>query len=217
MLAGDVYKLLEGTADAAFVVTFEGEICFWNGAAERLFGYAAAEVLNKTCYGILQGADALGATVCTGECSVQQCAADGRPIPAFDLEVKTRSGRRIWVDISTIVFEDSRLHRCLIAHLAHDITERKQLEQTLARMVDLSKEVISAANDQPGLAPVVLLSDQEQRILKLFAGAKNSAQVAKDLGITLPTLRNHLHAINQKLRTHNRLEAVLHAMKRGLI
>jgi DNA-binding CsgD family transcriptional regulator len=30
-------------------------------------------------------------------------------------------------------------------------------------------------------------------------------------------LRNHLHAINHKLRTHNRLEAVLSAMKRGLI
>jgi len=217
MLAGDVYKLLDGTTDAAFVVTLEGEICFWSSAAERLFGYNAADVLNKTCYGILQGEDALGAIVCTGECSVQQCAAHGRPIPAFDLEVTTRSGRRIWVNISTIVFEDSRLHRRLIAHLARDISDRKQVEQAFTKMVDLSKEVISVGDGKPGLAPVEYLSQQEERILKLFANAKNSGQVAKDLGITLPTLRNHLHAINQKLRTHNRLEAVLHAMKRGLI
>jgi PAS domain S-box-containing protein len=217
MLAGDVYKLLGGTTDAAFVVTLEGEICFWSSAAERLFGYKAADVLNKTCYRILQGEDALGAIVCTGECSVQQCAAHGRPIPAFDLEVTTRSGQRIWVDISTIVFEDSRLHRRLIAHLARDISDRKQVEQAFTRMVDLSKEVISVGDSKPGLAPVESLSQQEERILKLFASAKNSGQVANDLGITLPTLRNHLHAINQKLRTHNRLEAVLHAMKRGLI
>ena len=46
MFAADVYKFLEGTADAAFVVTLEGEICFWNVAAERLFGYKAADVLN---------------------------------------------------------------------------------------------------------------------------------------------------------------------------
>lgn len=217
MFAGDVYKLLEGTADASFVVTIEGEICFWNSAAERLFGYKPDEVLNQTCYGVLQGEGALGTIVCNGECSVQHCAAHGRPIPAFDLEVKTRSGQRIWVNISTIVFEDSRLHRRLIAHLAHDITERKQVEQAFARMVDLSKEVISVGDGHPGLAPIESLSEQEQRILKLFADARNSGQVAKDLGITLPTLRNHLHAINQKLRTHNRLEAVLHAMKRGLI
>ena len=61
------------------------------------------------------------------------------------------------------------------------------------------------------------LSEQEQRILRLFAKAKNSAQIAGELGITLPTLRNHLHSINEKLRTHNRLEAVMHAMRRGLI
>ncbi|MGA8595421.1 MAG: PAS and helix-turn-helix domain-containing protein [Bryobacteraceae bacterium] len=217
MFAGDVYKLLEGTADAAFVVTVEGEICFWNTAAEELFGYRADDVLNKTCYEVLHGEDMLGAVVCTGESSVPHCAAHGRAIPAFDLEVTTRSGQRIWINVSTITFEDSRLHRWLIAHLAHDISDRKQVARAFSKMIDLSKEVISVGDNQSGLAPVELLSEQEQRILKLFASAKNSGQVAKELGITLPTLRNHLHAVNQKLRTHNRLEAVLHAMKRGLI
>lgn len=217
MFTGDVYKLLEGTADAAFVVTFEGEVCFWNSAAERLFGYRPADVLDKTCHSVLQGVDALGTRACVGECSVQQCAAHGRPIPAFDLEVKARSGHRIWVSISTILFEDSRLHRRLIVHIARDISKHKQLELRFAQMIDVSKEVISVAGGHSGLTPVASLSEQEQRILKLFADAKNSSQVAKNLRITLPTLRNHLHAINQKLRTHNRLEAVLHAMKRGLI
>ena len=46
MFAADVYKFLEGTADAAFVVPLEGESCFWNVAAERVFGYKAADVLN---------------------------------------------------------------------------------------------------------------------------------------------------------------------------
>ena len=108
MLAGDVYKLLDGTADAAFVVTPEGEICFWNAAAERLFGYTQADVLNRTCYEILKGKSALGAIVCAGEYSVQRCAARGESIPRFDLEVITRSGLRMWVSVSTIVFEDSR-------------------------------------------------------------------------------------------------------------
>jgi PAS domain-containing protein len=84
MFAGDVYKLLEGTADAAFVVAPEGEVCFWNSAAEQLFGYSASDVLDKRCYSILQGEDALGTIVCMGEGSVQHCAAHGRPIPAFD-------------------------------------------------------------------------------------------------------------------------------------
>lgn len=217
MFAGDVYKLLERTADAAFVVTLEGEICFWNAAAERLFGYAVADVLTKTCYDVLKGKDALGTVVCTGDRNVQRCAVHTEAIPTFDLEVTTGSGQQRWVSVSTIVFEDSRVHRRFITHLAHDISERKEAEQTLSKMVELSKQVISVGDGRTRVAPVESLSEQEHRILKLFANAKNSVQVAKELRITLPTLRNHLHAINQKLRTHNRLEAVLHAMKRGLI
>lgn len=217
MFTADVYKFLEGTADAAFVVTLEGEICFWNTAAERLFGYRAADVLNRTCGDVLRGKGALGALVCTGECSVQRCAVHTASIPAFDLEVTTSSNQRKWVSVSTIVFEDSRFHRRLIAHLARDITDRKAAEQALSKMVEVSKLVTSIGDGPSRPAPVESLSDQEHRILTLFAKAKNSTQVAKELGITLPTLRNHLHAINQKLRTHNRLEAVLHAMKRGLI
>jgi DNA-binding CsgD family transcriptional regulator len=64
---------------------------------------------------------------------------------------------------------------------------------------------------------VVPLSEHEKRILRLFTAGKNSVEVAQELGITLMTLRNHLHRINEKLRTHNRLEEVMNAIHRGLI
>lgn len=31
----------------AFAITREGQICSWNQAAERLFGYSSADVLNR--------------------------------------------------------------------------------------------------------------------------------------------------------------------------
>ncbi len=217
MLAGEVYKLLEGTANAAFVVSLESEIVFWNRAAERLFGYQAAEVLGKTCHSILQGRGALGTFVCGAGCSAHDCAAGKTEVPNFDLEVVTKPGQPLWVSVSTIVFADSRTGERLVAHLAHDISERKKIEEAFTHWLEFSKEALALGNGQPHLAPVTALSEQEKRILRLFAKAKNSGQVAKELGITLPTVRNHLSAINQKLRTHNRLEAVLHAMKRGLI
>lgn len=42
MLETGLFALLEQTADAAYTVTDGGEICSWNGAAERLFGYSAS-------------------------------------------------------------------------------------------------------------------------------------------------------------------------------
>jgi PAS domain S-box-containing protein len=217
MLEAELFAFLERTADAAFAVTREGQICSWNQAAERLFGYSSADVLNRACYEVLDGHGALGTQVCIGDCSVQQCAAQKLEIPDFDLEVKTGSGERLWVNVSTIVFEEPRRNRRLVVHLARDISRRRRSEELLAKMLEISKEMVAVADHNARAAPVSPLTEQEQRILRLFAKAKNSSEIARELGITLPTLRNHLHSINEKLRTHNRLEAVMHAMQRGLI
>jgi PAS domain S-box-containing protein len=60
MLESDLFTLLQGTTDAAFTVTEEGEILSWNKAAEKLLGYSAAEAIRETCYDILEGMGALG-------------------------------------------------------------------------------------------------------------------------------------------------------------
>ena len=55
MLEIELFNPLEGTSDAAFAVTDQGEICSWNKAAEKLFGYTAEEAINKTCGSVLEG------------------------------------------------------------------------------------------------------------------------------------------------------------------
>jgi PAS domain S-box-containing protein len=217
MLERELFNLLEGTSDAAFAVTDQGEICSWNKAAEKLFGYSPSEVVNKTCYDILQGRGALGTQVCGENCSVRECAAKHLEIPAFDLQVKVRSGRRLWVSVSTLVYEDSRNRHRLIVHFARDITDRKKNEELLQKMMDISRQLASAQEVVARPAPIAPLSDHEKEILRLFSLGKNSAAIARKLQITPQTLRNHLHHINQKLHTHNRLEAVTHAIQRKLL
>lgn len=218
MAVDDVFKFLEGTDDAAFVVNADSEIYYWNAGARNLFGYSGKEVLGKSCYDALQSTGALGEPVCAGRFSLQYCAINGIEVPNFDLQVTTRLGGRIWVSVSMIVFYEASVSEHLIIHLAHEITKRKRTEDMLARIATASK-ALSSPVGKPTVEslPHSLLSEQERRILHLFARAKNSQQVARELGITLPTLRNHLHTINQKLGTDTRLEAVLHAIKRGFI
>jgi DNA-binding CsgD family transcriptional regulator len=179
--------------------------------------YRADQVCGTTCENVLHARGALGTELCTSAHSIHRCVASRVGSPAFDLEAVRADGRRLWVTLSTIVFDDSRNHRRMIAHLAHDISDRKRREQLLADLLGVCKQVVSLGEPSPTAAPVEQLSPQEIRILRLFAKSKSASEIAKELGITLPTMRNHVYAINQKLRTHNRLEAVLHAMKRGLI
>ncbi|MEO6828984.1 MAG: helix-turn-helix domain-containing protein, partial [Acidobacteriaceae bacterium] len=138
-------------------------------------------------------------------------------IPNFDLRVTTSDGQHIWISLSTLIYQNGRTGTSLIVHLAHDISARKKREDLLHRVTALSKEINSMVADPTNFAPVSALSRHELQILRMFAAGLSSSAVVKKLRITSQTLRNHLHHINGKLRTHNRLEAVTHAIRRKLI
>lgn len=217
MLESELFQLLEGTADAAFAVTEEGEILSWNKGAQKLFGYVPADVLHHSCFEILHGRGALGTDVCHEHCSVLECSAGHTEIPNFDMETKTRTGEPLWVNLSTLVFRNPRTQRRLVVHLARDVTEQKRTIELAHKMLEISRQLAQTSPPVTHAEPAAELSEQERRILQLFAEGKNSNEIARTLDISLQTLRNHLHHINQKLRTHNRLEAVMNAIQRKLI
>jgi PAS domain S-box-containing protein len=217
MLESELFTLLNCTADAAFSVDEHGRVCSWNRAAERLFGYPSSEVLHKPCADLLQGRGSLDTPVCSHGCAVIECAAAHREIPNYDLEVKERGGQRIWVNISILVFQDNRTKQRLLVHLARDITDRKKNEELTQKVLATAKQLASLPNEAARAAPVSPLTKQEQHVLRLLADGKTPAAAARILKITPRTLRNHIHHANQKLKTRNRLEAVIHALRRGLI
>ena len=125
MLETELFALLEQTADAAYTVTEQGEICSWNRSAERLFGYPASEVLGRHIEEVFDAYDALGTEPLVGGAAtaVRHPAPSGSGIPHFDLDVRSRSGARLWVNVSTIVFDNRRTGRRLLVRLARDITQ----------------------------------------------------------------------------------------------
>src|SRR6185437_16425010 len=95
-----------------------------------------------------------------------------------------------------------RTQKTLIVHLARDISSQKDREEVFRKMVAISHEVSSLETSMNGVAPITPLSSQELEILRMFASGNDAPRIAKGLGISPQTLRNHLHHINKKLRTH---------------
>lgn len=212
----ELFDLLEHAGDAAFAVTSDGNICAWNARAEALFGFSRAAAIGRTCFDLFNGRGAFGTLVCGEQCVVRDCAAHHQAAADFDLEVRTRSGRRRWVNISTIV-HDPEGGRKRIVHLARDIGARKRTESLAGRILSMSKQLADLSKDAGYPAPVTALSAQERRVLKGLSEGKSAAAIVAELQISPQTLRNHLYRINQKLRTHSRLEAVIHAIRRHLV
>ena len=210
-LESALFALLEQTADAAYAINASGEICSWNAAAERLFGYTAKKVVGRTIGEVTEARDM------DSRLPAVTLGDYAEPIADFDREVRVASGKRIWVNVSTIVFRNERSKRPLIVHLARDIDHQHRNEELVNQMLESARQLLAFAHDPSQHATVESLTDKELRILKLFAEGRASATISKKLRISPQTLRNHLHHINRKLRTHSRLEAVTHAQRRGLI
>jgi DNA-binding NarL/FixJ family response regulator len=62
-----------------------------------------------------------------------------------------------------------------------------------------------------------LLSDRQVEILQKIANGYGTKQVARELGITQKTVHNHLNAIYRKLDTQSLTQAVLSAVRLGII
>ena len=121
MLENELFTFLEGTTDAAFSVNEQGEILSWNRAAERLFGYSSSEALGKSCSQLLRGRGVLGTQVCQEGCGVLALTGGRTDIPNFDMQVRLSSGKRLWVNLSTVVWRNPRNQHRMVVHLAHDI------------------------------------------------------------------------------------------------
>ena len=103
------------------------------------FGYSSAEAIGKSCYFDSYA----GEETSVPRFALQRFYAVSQQktmgtMPNFDLEVTTRSGRRIWVDLSTLIFKNGRTHP---RQLARDITKRKQKEELLDNMLQLSRSL----------------------------------------------------------------------------
>ncbi len=206
--------LLARTRDPAFALTARAEIWAWNPAAEAVTGFAAEDALHQSFTTLVDARGPLGKRLDAGYCE-QAIGAGG--VATFDLELRTASGPLIWLNISVLVFEPLRVSPALVVHIAHDITASRRRRSLYERLRETSREITQLVDEEHHFVPVPPLTRQEQRVLTLLSKGRTPAQVARELDISAQTIRNHLHHVNQKLGTHNRLEAVVHAVHRRLI
>lgn len=207
-------RLLERTLDPAFTLTAYGEVRGWNRAMQELTGISRDAALHESFADLLEPHGPLGRPVDMSYC--EHAVREGG-VRSFDMQVRARDGRLLWLNLSVLVLEPTRASPALLLHLAHDITASRLRRATYEQLVQAAREVVRLADDEPHLVPASPLTDREQRILRAFGEGLSPGDVARSLGISTQTLRNHLHHVNRKLGTHNRLEAVMHAQRRHLI
>jgi two-component system, cell cycle sensor histidine kinase and response regulator CckA len=117
--------LVTSSSDAIVGKTLEGVITSWNPAAERIFGYSAAEMIGETVFRLIppehhQAERDLLARVRRGE-----------RVDVTEVERVTKDGRRVWISLSVSPIRDRAGVIAGAASIKRDITERKLLDERL--------------------------------------------------------------------------------------
>ena len=83
--------------------------------------------------------------------------------------------------------------------------------------LDVMKKVLNLMQTQIKPAPSISLTPRELEVLEWMASSKTYRQIGETLSVSEETIRSHAKNILEKLGQPNRAQAVLAAMRRGVI
>jgi PAS domain S-box-containing protein len=92
--------VLDNVADGVFTVDPELHITYWNRAAEEITGYPAGEAVGRSCHEVFR------ASLCREECPMRQAIATGETAAPADVEILTRDGTELTVNVSAAALRD---------------------------------------------------------------------------------------------------------------
>jgi len=194
----DLTKLVIRAADGAFASRPDGRIVLWNGAAERMLGWSANEMLGRH-WGRLIARE--GGKRSRARRSARRAASLARldePMRRCERKIRTKSGERLWLDITIFQVPSSDGGGPLAVHLLRDLTATKAL-----------LEIVNARSVSPMPAQIGSgLSPRENEVLMLMSVGASTRAMAERLRVSRATIRNHIQNIFTKLNVHSRLEAV---------
>lgn len=205
-LLPDVPAAVHSTTEPAYAVRLSGEIVAWNEAASRLLGYPAAAVVGRACFRVLCGRDPFGNRYCIRRCPVRSMACERQPMARFDAVLRDAAGRDVPVRISLLALVGDEPVETALVHLLQPL-----------EVTELAGDADGADDHTPADELFHRLTPRQIEVLKLLAAGSSTRAIARRLGISQLTVRNHVESLLRKLEVHSRLEAVSLAHRSGLV
>jgi PAS domain S-box-containing protein len=149
MEARKLAAIVESSDDAIASKDLNGIVSSWNSAAERMFGYKAAEIVGKPVTLIIPPELHKDEPIILGR------IRRGERIDHFETVRVTKSGKRIDVSLTVSPVRNEKGEVVGAAKIVRDITERKQTERYLATQYSVTN-ILAASTSLNEAAQQVL-------------------------------------------------------------
>jgi len=223
--SSEVLDVLASSDTPAMATDVGGHLVFWNRAAERLFARPAAQVLGRRCYDVLAGRDVFGNRFCHENCCVVSMSRKGEAVQGFEVTVGSSAPKQDQtLNVTILKVPGARPELFTLVHIMQPVDRASRLTRALERL-GATRPGNGHGEDWVPVAPVGTpatsaappLTDREKEILRWVSAGLQNKEIAQKLGISLATVRNHIHNILEKLDVHSKLEAVSLAFRQGWV
>ena len=132
--------IVNSSDDAIISKTLDGIITSWNPAAEKMFGYMAAEAIGQSIRLIIPPERQ------AEEDYLLERIRDGEKVDHLETIRQTKDGRRLNISLTVAPIRDAQGAVVGASKTARDITERKRLESLLSAIIASSDDAIVSKN-----------------------------------------------------------------------
>ena len=175
------------SGEPLFAFDRELRVLGWYRGAEELTGISTAAATGRPCWELLGGLAEDGTPVCRPDCACPRLASESSPLPPIEMRIGARRVR-----LSTVSVRGGE--RPILLHLLE--RERGQ----------------AAPRPRGGV-----LTRRQREVLEFLADGVRAGEIARHLGLTETTVRNHIRGVLRRLDSHSQLEAVAKARRLGLL
>jgi DNA-binding NarL/FixJ family response regulator len=183
--------------------------------------------MGRRCYDVVCGRDIFGNRFCHENCAVLSMSRKAEAVRPFELVVGSgapKSEQSVHVSVLKVPGESPESYT--LVHILQPIDRAARLARALEQLgppriepaesngnhhASATAEAPRASNDAPPL------TEREKEILRSVAQGLPNKEIARQLGISLATVRNHVHNILEKLEVHSKLEATSLAFRQGWV
>lgn len=223
------YQLLSYAVDASnncIVISDphqdDNPLIYVNKGFEKLTGYRFDEVVGRNCRFLQNGEHDQPGLV-----QLRKAIKAGRDAQTT-LRNYRKDGTPFWNELYVSAIRDEGGNLIYFMGVQNDVTRRVEQERNLKKAVEASLQDSSwlsraifekLAQFDAGAHEGAHLADftpREGEVLELLAGGMSNLDIARELGLSPNTVRNHLAKVYDKLGLRTRAKAARWARERGL-
>jgi len=190
--------MLDQVESAVVAESLEGEVTYWNVAAEKLFGWKTSEVMGRKLIDIIRPEPLAGTALPPLESLKTLSSWNG------DIQLERRDGTKFpaKVSVSEIMGKDER--PIAIAFVIVDLTERLHLEDQLRQFNEQLARLVEQRTRQLQISQEKLVKAE-----RLAAIGELAAQVGHDLRNPLTSINTAIYLLDSMLTDNISEEAKL--------